>query len=186
MIFGGPRPHPDQLENGIRVCVSSWRRISDDVIPARVKAGANYQNNRLAATEARVNGYDDALMLTRDGTLAEATHAAVMIVREDTLITPPVTSGILESITRKTLLKMYEKSHNQMPEQRAVDRTELYIADEIFCCGSAEEVTPIVSVDQIPVGDGRPGRVTRKLQEMLFAATRGRDPDYAHELTPVY
>ena len=110
IIFGGPRKHADALENGIDVCVSSWRRISDDVMPARVKAGANYQNNRLAAVEARTNGYDDALMLNRDGSLAEATGASVMIVRDGCLITPTVTSGILEGNLSTTVGTFQETS----------------------------------------------------------------------------
>ena len=186
VIFGGPRKHDDALEHGVDVCVSSWRRISDDVMPARVKAGANYQNNRLAAMEARTNGYDDALLLTREGTLAEATGAAVMMVRDGVLITPPVTAGILESITRNSLLAMFDHRYNLSSQQRAVDRTELYIADEVFCCGTAEEVTPIVSVDRIAVGDGKPGKVTRELQSMLFAAARGQDAGHHGERTPVY
>ncbi|MCC7426494.1 MAG: branched-chain amino acid transaminase [Alphaproteobacteria bacterium] len=186
VIFGGPRRHQHALDHGLHVAVSSWRRISDDVMPARVKAGANYQNNRLAAMEARTNGYDDALILNRDGSLAEATGAAVMMVREGQLITPPVTAGILESITRKFVIGLYEKYHNMRVEQRNVDRTELYIADEIFCCGTAEEVTPIVSVDRIAVGSGKPGPITRRLQELLEAAARGKDPAYRKELTPVY
>tara|TARA_B100000686_G_scaffold353492_1_gene459344 strand:+ start:347 stop:1255 length:909 start_codon:yes stop_codon:yes gene_type:complete len=185
IIFGGPRKHADALENGIDVCVSSWRRISDDVMPARVKAGANYQNNRLAAVEARTNGYDDALMLNRDGSLAEATGASVMIVRDGCLITPTVTSGILESITRKTLLAVFDQHYNVPSVQRAVDRTELYVAEEIFCCGTAAEVTPIISVDRIAIGDGKPGRITRDLQDKLFRAARGLDPDYIGERTAV-
>lgn len=186
IIFGGPRKHDDALENGIDVCVSSWRRISDDVMPARVKAGANYQNNRLAAVEGRTNGYDDALLLNRDGSLAEATGASVMIVRDGCLVTPGVTSGILESITRKTMLALFDQHYNVPSVQRTVDRTELYIAEEIFCCGTAAEVTPIVSVDRIAIGDGKPGRITRDLQDKLFAAARGVDPDFKTERTPVY
>ena len=186
VVFGGPRKHDDALERGVDVCVSSWRRISDDVTPARVKAGANYQNNRLAAMEARTNGYDDALLLGRDGTLAEATGAAVMMVRDGLLITPPVTAGILESITRKTVLSMFDEHYNLSSVQRPVDRTELYIADEVFCCGTAEEVTPIISVDRIAVRDGVPGRITREMQSMLFAAARGQRADYHGERTPVY
>ncbi|MCC7272215.1 MAG: branched-chain-amino-acid transaminase [Alphaproteobacteria bacterium] len=185
-ITGGPRPHKEALENGKHFCVSSWRRISDDVMPPRVKAGANYQNSRLASIEARTNGYDDAIILGRDGTVAEATGSTIMIVRDGDLITSPVTGGILESITRKAVLKMFERSHNREPQERPVDRTEIYIADEVFCCGSAEEVTPIISVDRIEIGDGKPGPITRRLQGIYFEAARGMSPDYVPELTPVY
>jgi branched-chain amino acid aminotransferase len=185
-IFGGPRPHPQALEKGLHVAVSSWRRIADDVMPPRVKAGANYQNNRLAAMQARTDGYDDALMLTREGKLAEATGAAVMLVREGELVTPPVTSGVLESLTRKFILTLQQRRGNQPPVQREVDRTELYIADEIFLCGTAEEVTPVVSVDRIAVGDGVPGPITRQFQHWLWEAARGRDPEWRGDLTPVH
>jgi len=185
-IAGGPRKHDEALEKGINVGVSSWRRINDDSVPARVKAGSNYQNSRLAGVEARVNGYDDALILTRDGKLAEAPGANVMLVRDGELITPSVTSGILEGITRATLMELFRKHHNREARERDVDRTELYAAEEIFICGSAEEVTPVVSVDRIPAGDGRPGPITQQLQKLYFEAARGRNPDYTDFLTPVY
>jgi branched-chain amino acid aminotransferase len=184
-ILGGPRPHQQSLERGLRLCVSSWRRLGDEVAPPRVKAGANYQNNRLAAVEARENGYDDAIMLGSDGKVAEATGAAVMLVREGELVTPPVTASILESITRRVVLALHRRM-GTLPVERPVDRSELYIADELFICGSAEEVTPVVSVDHIEVGDGQPGPITRALQKAFFAAARGSDPDYEKDLTPVY
>ena len=185
-ITGGPRRHDETLETGIHVCTSTWRRINDDSMPARVKAGSNYQNSRLAGVEARVNGYDDAIMLTRDGRLAEAPGANVMLIRDGTLVTPSVTSGILEGVTRATLMALFEKHQNRPVDERDVDRTELYLADELFFCGSAAEVTPVVSVDRIPVGDGQPGPTTRALQEQFFAAARGEDPDYVKSLFPVY
>ena len=185
-VTGGPRRHDKTLETGIHVCTSTWRRINDDSTPARVKAGSNYQNSRLAGVEARVNGYDDAIILTRDGRLAEAPGANVMLIRDGALVTPSVTSGILEGVTRATLMALFEKHHNRAVDERDVDRTELYVSDELFFCGSAAEVTPVVSVDRIPVGDGRPGPITRKLQTQFFAAARGEDPDYTKSLCPVY
>ena len=185
-ITGGPRRHDTTLETGIHAGVSSWRRINDDSMPARVKAGSNYQNSRLAAVEARVNGYDDALILTRDGKLAEAPGANILLIRDGDLITPSVTSGILEGITRATLMALFEKLHNRPVSERDVDRTELYAADEVFVCGSAAEVTPVVSVDHIPVGDGHPGPITRELQKRFFAAARGQDADYSESLVAVY
>jgi branched-chain amino acid aminotransferase len=185
-IIGGPRPHQEALERGLHLCVSSWRRIGDETTPPRVKAGANYQNNRLAAVEARVNGYDDAIMLNQDGKVAEATGACVMIVRDGVPITPPVTESLLESITRRTLLGMFETHLRRSPAERPIDRTELYIADEVFLCGSAEEVTPVVSMDRIPVGEGVPGPITRELQAAFFQAARGHDPAFEKDLLPVY
>jgi len=185
-IAGGPRRHDDALQNGVNVCVSSWRRIADDAVPPRVKAGANYQNSRLAAVEATVNGYDDVILLTREGKVAEAAGASLMLVRDGELVTPPVTDGILEGITRRALMRLYRHSTGRGVIERSVDRSELYIADEIFICGSAEEVTPVVSVDRIPVGDGKVGAMTRKLQKLFQDAARGEDTEFARELTAVY
>ena len=185
-IAGGSRRHDTEVRDGIHVCVSSWSRISDNVVPPRVKAGSNYQNSRLAAVEAAVNGYDDVLLLTAGGKVSEAAGASLMMVRDGELITPPVTDGILEGITRKILIHLYKRSTGRDALERSVDRTELYIADEIFLCGSGEEVTPVVSVDRLPVGDGKVGKTTRELQKIFFAAARGDDPEFKGELTPVY
>ena len=185
-IAGGPRKHDDQVRHGLNLCVSSWRRITDESSPPRVKAGANYQNSRLAAMEARTNGYDDAIILTPDGKVSEATGASLLLVRDGILVSPNVTSGILESITRQVLLELFESQYGTPARERSVDRTELYIADEALICGSAEEATPVVSVDRIPVGDGLVGPMTKQLQKLFFAATRGEDPNYAADLTPVY
>ena len=185
-IAGGPRNHDHELRDGVHVGVSTWRRISDDVIPPRVKAGSNYQNSRLAAVEAAVNGYDDAILLTASGKVSEAAGASVMLMRDGQLVTPLVTDGILDGITRKVLMRMYKRSTGRDAIERTVDRTELYIADEIFMCGSGDEVTPVVSVDRFAVGDGKVGKMTRELQKIFFDAARGNDPDYTSELTPVY
>jgi branched-chain amino acid aminotransferase len=185
-IAGGPRKNDAAIENGLHVCVSSWRRISDEIMPARVKAGSNYQNSRLAAVEAIVNGYDDVLLLTTEGKVSEAAGATLMLIRDGELITPSVTDGILEGITRKTLLQMWKRRMGRDPIERSVDRTELYIADEVFMCGSGEEITPIISVDRIPVGNGKVGEITRQLQKIFFDAARGNDPEYKSALIPVY
>jgi branched-chain amino acid aminotransferase len=185
-ILGGPRPNDDKRERGLRMGVATWRRIADDVMPARVKAGANYQNNRLAAVEARENGFDDAILLTQSGKVADGTGATLMMVRDDQLIVPPVTDGVLESITRRCLLELYAREYGRPALERSIDRTELYVCDEILLCGSGEEVTPVVAVDRLPVGDATPGPVTRTLQRVFFAAARGDDAAFAGSLTPVY
>ena len=109
-----------------------------------------------------------------------------MMVRDGNLVVPPVTDGVLESITRRSVLELYAREYGRAAVERSIDRTELYVCDEILICGSAEEVTPVVAVDRLPVGDGRPGAVTRKLQGLFFAAARGDDPALATSLTPVY
>lgn len=185
-IAGGPRSHDDAVQNGVHACVSSWRRISDDVIPPRVKVGSNYQNSRLAAVEAAVNGYDDVVLLTAQGKVAEAAGANLMLVRDGELITPRATDGILDGITRRILMHLYERATGRAVIERAVDRTELYIADEVFFCGSGEEVTPVVSIDRIPIGEGNVGKTTRELQKLFFDAARGNDEEFVEHLTPVY
>jgi hypothetical protein len=151
----------------------------------RLKAGANHQNNRLAAKQARTDGYDDALILTRESKLAEATGAAVLIVRDGELITPPVTSGLLESLARNFIPPLQDRRGNRPPVQREVERTALCIADEIFVCGTAEELTPVVSVDRIAIGDGKPGPMIRQFQRWLRDAARGRDPQWRDQIVPV-
>ncbi len=180
------RPQPAGLRTGYTAGVVSWRRISDDTVPPRVKAGANYHNSRLAHQEARRHGYNTAIILNNRGTVAEAPGACMMMVRDGQLVTPPVTSGILESITRSTLMELSERELGRRVVEREIDRTELYSADEVFLCGSGWEVMPIVAVDQLAVGAGVPGPVTRAIQDAYFGVARGENPAYRHWLTPVY
>ncbi len=148
--------------SGLRACVSTWRRIDDLSMPPRVKAGANYINGRYAHLEAKAAGYDLPILLDGDGKVSEGAGSCVMLVRDGVLITPPTSGSILESITRDTLLKLIQAT--DLPtEVRVVDRSELYLADEIFLCGSAAELTPITGIDRFMVGDGRMGPVTLAL-----------------------
>jgi branched-chain amino acid aminotransferase len=185
-ITAVPWPQPAALWHGAAACVASWRRISDDTVPPRLKAGANYQNSRLAQTEAKVNGYDTAILLNHRGTVAEGPGACLMMVRDGKLVTPPVTAGILESITRTTLMELAARELAVEVVEREIDRTELYVADEAFMCGSGLEVLPITSVDRIAVGAGTPGSLTKRVQDVYFSAARGELPAYRHWLTPVY
>ncbi len=178
-ITGVSRPRSPLLDKGIKVCVSSWGRISDNTVPPRVKAAGNYQNGRLALNEAWANGYDNALMLNATGTVAEAPGSCVMIVRNGRVCTPPVTAGILESITRDTLIQLFAEKMDLRVEERPIDRTELYVANEVFLCGSGMEVMPVVSVDQIPVGQGRKGPLTQRIQDAYFAVATGEDASHA-------
>src|SRR5262249_37854230 len=144
-----------------------------------IKCSANYQNGRLAQLEARANGYEGALLLNSRGKLAEAPGACCFVVRRGVPTTPPVTADILESVTRATLLELFAKELGVRPEEREIDRTELYVSDEAFLCGSGWEITPILSVDKLPLGDGaRPGPLTQKIQECYFAVARGEKPAY--------
>lgn len=181
------RPHRVTDKPGIAVGVSSWTRISDGSMPPRIKCSANYQNGRLAMLEAKANGYEGALLLNGRGKLAEAPGACCFVVRGGVPTTPPVTADILESVTRTTLLELFRTELGQPALEREVDRTELYLADEAFLCGSGWEITPVVSIDRLPLGDGaQPGPVTRAIKECYFAVVRGEKPAYRRWLTPVY
>lgn len=180
-----PRGSSRFVTHGMHLKVASWVRIADDALPARVKATGNYLNNRAAELEARRDGYDGAILLTREGKVSETSGACLMLVRAGRLVTPAVTSDILESITRATLLELARDLGIETVE-RVVDRSELHAAEEILACGSGWEVVPVVSVDRIPVGDGRPGPLTRALQQEYFATVRGERPARRGWLTPVW
>lgn len=165
--------------------ISSWRRISEDVMPPRVKNISNYRNSQLASMEARADGYDTAFLLNHHGRVSEGPGACVMMVVNGVLITPDVGSGILESITRDALIVLARESLSLEVVEREIDRTELYLADEVFTCGTAAEITPITSVDKYPVGCGEIGPITRALESAFYDVLRGRDGNYAHWRTPV-
>jgi branched-chain amino acid aminotransferase len=160
---------------GIHAAISTWRRIDDAVMPPRVKAGANYQNSRFALLEARRNGYGEPLFLTQAGKISEGANASLFMVRNGTLVTPPVTAAILEGVTRATMLDLAADELGLRVQEREIDRSEMYVASEAFLCGSAQEVRPILSVDRFPVGDGRVGPITRSLWHAYDAAVRGRN-----------
>lgn len=170
---------------GLHVVTSQWIRMSDSSMPPRVKAVANYHNSRLAAIQARLDGYDDAVLLTHSGRVAEGTGHNLFIARKGRLVTPATTEGILEGITRSTIVDLAAELGFEVDE-RPVDRTELYLADEMFFCGSAAEVVPVLSVDKHTVGDGSVGRMTQQLSKTYLAAARGEDSSKRHWLTPVY
>ena len=174
------------IENGIRCSTSSWRRNTDDASPMRIKSAANYQNSRFALLQAKQDGYDNAILLTASGKVSEGTGACLCMVRDGRLVTPSITSDILESITRDTIIKMYYEQFDTSAVERSIDRTELYVADEIFFCGSGYEIVPIVNVDGFSIGSGTPGEVTRQLMETYRAVVTGKNSDHADWRTPVY
>ena len=178
--------HDKSLSDKVaRAQVSSWHRIEDSSMPPRVKCSANYQNGRLATIQARTDGYDEAILLTGSGKVAESAGACLMAVRDGVVITPTITGSILESVTRATLIKLCGSELGVEVQQREIDRTELYLCEEVFLCGSGYEVTPIVNIDGYPIGDGEVGSKTRAIFEIYDAATRGRLPQYEHWLTVV-
>jgi branched-chain amino acid aminotransferase len=167
-----PRERSAKFATGLAATVSSWTRISDNAMPPRVKATANYHASRLANLQARTDGYDSALLLTARGKVSEAAAACLFLVRDGVLVTPGKGSDILESVTRETVLVLAAEAGLAV-EQRDVDRTELYVAGEVFLCGTGQELVAVTSVDRLPVGDGQPGPVTRQLQAAYEAVVRG-------------
>jgi branched-chain amino acid aminotransferase len=171
---------------GLRAGVVSWRRIEDDVLPGRAKICGAYVNSVLAGDEARHNGYDEAILLSRDGHVAEGSTCNLFMVRDGKLITPPVTDNILEGITRDAVIELARNELRLEVVERSIDRTELYMCDEIFFTGTAVEVAPIIEVDHRPVGTGDAGPITEKLRSLYVDATRGRMPNYREWLWPVH
>lgn len=180
-------PLGDYLDTsrGLHLTVSSWQRTDDNAIPGRGKLTGSYINACLAADDAHLAGFDDAVMLTNDGHLAEGSSANLFMVRSGRLITTPVSDAILEGITRAAVLEL-AKDLGVPVETRRIDRTELYVADELFLCGTGVQIAPVTRIDHRPVGDGKVGPITARLQEVYFAAAAGAEPRYAHWLTPVY
>jgi branched-chain amino acid aminotransferase len=185
-ISAGPYPPNAWIDRGAAARVSSWHRIDDRSMPPRVKATGNYSNGRLAMIEALEDGYDVALMLSAEGKLAEAPVAAAFMVRKGHVCTPLISDGVLESVTRSTLIDLFHERLGTQVIERRIDRTELYDCDEFFLCGSGWEVTPIASVDRIGMLAGSPGPVTRRIRAAYMDAVRGRDPGYRRWLTPVW
>ena len=166
-------PMADYVElTGLKVCVSSWRRTPDTSIPARGKLTGSYINTALAVDEAQRAGYDDAIFLTQDGHVSEASAANIFLLRKGRLVTPPVTADILEGIARDCVMELAEKELGMTVLERDVDRTELYAADEVFLSGTGFQIAPIVEVDGRPVGTGGIGPVAERLQELYFKAAR--------------
>src|ERR687883_822173 len=177
-IFTVPMGNYVEL-TGLKVCVSSWRRTPDNAIPARAKCTGSYVNTALAVDEAHRAGYDDAIFLTQDGHVSEASAANIFLLRKGELITPPVTADILEGITRDAVMELAEKELGMPVAERDVDRTELYAADEVFLTGTGFQIAPVTEIDGRPVGDGQIGPVSKRLQELYFKAARGGWEEYS-------
>lgn len=174
LINTNPMPSHLMSGRGSNACISSWRRISENVMPPRIKNISNYRNGQLANMEAANNGYDLAIILNEQGKVAEGGGACIAMIQNGKFITPDVTQSILESITRDALIELARNELGMVVEERAVDRTELYTADEVFMMGTAAEITPVVSVDKYEIGNGEIGPITRKLEELLDDCFRGK------------
>jgi branched-chain amino acid aminotransferase len=174
----------DALTNGVDVGVSSWTRLAPNTLPAMAKATANYANSGLIKMQATVDGYAEGIALDESGLLSEGSGQNLFLVRDNVVYTPSLASSVLEGITRNTVIRLTKDLGFEVREQ-PLPREFLYLADEAFFCGTAVEVTPIRSIDKIPVGAGTRGPVTTAVQERFFGIVRGDHPDVHHWLTPV-
>lgn len=168
------------------VTVSSWRRVDDNVIPARGKISGAYANSAFIKTDALRSGFDEALVLTQEGHISEGSAMNVFMVRDGILITPPTTENILEGITRRTVMELASQELGLTIVERPIDRTEVYLCDEIFLTGTAAQVTAVTRVDHRPVGTGVMGPITTSLRQIFDDVVRARLPKYRHWNTPVF
>jgi branched-chain amino acid aminotransferase len=183
--FTAPMGDYFDITKGLSVTVSGWRRNDDNSIPARGKITGGYANAALAIADAQEAGFDEAIMLTHDGHVSEGSAANIFLVMNGKLITPAVADDILVGITRSAVIELAEKLGYEVGE-RTVDRTELYVADEIFLCGTGVQVAPVTKVDGRAIGEGKMGEVTRALQDRYLSAVHGEVEELMDWLTPVY
>jgi branched-chain amino acid aminotransferase len=184
-IFSVPMGNYLPIEHGIHLGTSSWRRVDDTAIPARGKISGSYANSALIKSEAQLNGYDDALVLNQDGHVSEASAANFLMVRNGKLITSSISDNVLEGIVRASVLQLAQDRLGLPVEERPIDRSEVYLADEAFLCGTGVQISPVISVDHRAIGNGQVGPVVTQLQRIFFDVVRGSDPAYSHWLTPV-
>lgn len=173
-------------KEALKVAVTSWTRLEDNMLPPRTKASAAYLNSGLASLEVLRNGYDEAIFLTKNGHVCEGPGENIFMVRKGKLVTPPASDNILEGITRDTVMLLAKEELGMEVVERSISRTELYAADELFFSGTAMEVTPIIEVDDRTVGNGESGDISRKIKELFFDITTGKNPKYKHFCTKVY
>lgn len=184
-IFTTPFDRYLDTERGIRCKVASWRRIPDTAVPVRAKVTGAYVNSVLAKAEAQQAGFDEAIVLDGAGHVAEGSAENLFMIRDGRAVTPPVFGDILEGITRRMLAELLRAELGIEVVERPIDRTELYVCDEVLLCGTGAEVCPVLEIDGRPVGTGKTGAITRSLQDLFAAIARGEDDRYAHWLLPV-
>ena len=185
-IYTFPMGNYVDIDAGLNVCTSSWRRANSNAMPVRAKVTGAYINSSLAVDDAHMAGFDEAIMLTHDGTVSEGSSCNLFLLRNGKFATPALSEDILEGVTRNALIEMLREEFGMTVEERRIDRTELYASDEIFLCGTGVQVSPVASVDRRPVGTGKPGSLTMKLQAAYLAACRGENEKYHSWVTPVY
>jgi branched-chain amino acid aminotransferase len=185
-IFALPFGRYIEKEEGAHVCISSWQRVDDNATPARAKITGAYINSAFAKTDAVLSGYDEALVLTATGHISEGSAENFFMVRNGNLITPPVTSNILEGITRHTIIVLAREEMNLRTLERNIDRSEIYVCEEAFLTGTGVQVAAITRVEHRPIGTGVIGPIVTRLRELYFDVVRGKNPKYQHWCTPVY
>jgi branched-chain amino acid aminotransferase len=168
------------------VTVSSWRRIDDNVIPARGKIAGAYVNSAFAKTDALRAGFDEVIVLNNDGHISEGSAANFFLLRNGAFATPPITDNVLEGITRRTIIQLLRDELKMEVQERPIDRTELYLCDEAFLCGTGVQVSPIARVDYRDVGTGKMGEVTARLRKIFYDVVKGKMAKYRDWCTPVY
>ncbi len=174
------------IDRGLKVGVSSWKRLDDNMLPARSKIAGAYVNSAFAKSEAILNGFDEAIMLTNEGHVSEGSAENLFMLTGGKLVTPPVSENLLVGITRHTIMTLARQELNLEIVERTIDRTELYTCDEFFLCGTGAQIAPVTSVDHRPVGDGNVGPVASRLQQLYFDVVRGKVEKYREWCTPVY
>lgn len=179
------RTSAEYNKKGLHCCVTSWRRISDTTLSPRIKCGANYINSRVGQREALRNGYDTCLFLNEFGKIAEGPGSCFFMVKDNCIITPQLTDSVLESITRDTVIRIAEELGYKVIE-RTIDRTEVYTCDEAFLCGSAMEITPVLSVDRYSIGNEETGKITKRLHLYYLDVVRGKVDTFKNWVTPIY
>ena len=179
------RTSAEYNKKGLNCCITSWRRISDETLSPRIKCGANYNNSRVGQREALRNGYDTCLFLNEVGKVAEGPGSCFFMIKDNTVITPQLTDSVLESITRDTVIQLAKHMGYKVIE-RSIDRTELYTCDEAFLCGSAMEITPVLSIDRYTIGNGDTGNITKNIHLKYLDAVQGKDKEFKQWVTPIY
>jgi branched-chain amino acid aminotransferase len=173
-------------EEGVHATVSSWRRVDDNAIPARGKVAGAYVNSALAKSDAMAAGFDEAIMLNQDGHVSESTASNLFLVKNGTAVTAPTTDNILEGITRRTVMELLRRELNLSVIERRIDRSEIYLADEAFFCGTGIQIAAVTRVDHRSIGTGRIGATASALRKLYFDIVRGRVPEYRHWCVPIY
>jgi len=186
LLFTTPFGAYLDVSKGVRCCVSSWRRVDDNMIPPRAKITGLYVNSALAKTEAFENGYDEAILLTQEGHVSEGSGENIFLVMDGRLVTPPIADNILVGITRETVMTLAREELGIDTLERSIDHSELYMADECFMTGTAAHVTPVTQIDHRKVGNGQIGEISKRLQDLYFDVILGKNAKYLLWCTPAY